>query len=67
MQKILAVTTYNRLCFFKEMICGFLKHTKKTNEWMIIIADDGSTDGTKEFIERLDLKKTIKIYNNRIE
>jgi len=66
MQKILAVTTYNRLSFFKEMIYGFLKHTKKTNEWTIIIADDGSTDGTKEFIERLDFKKTIKIYNDRI-
>jgi len=66
MQKILAVTTYNRLSFFKQMIYGFFKHTKKINQWTLIIADDGSTDGTKEFIEKLDFKKTIKIYNNRI-
>lgn len=66
MQKILAVTTYNRLLFLQEMIYGFFRHTKNINEWTLIIADDGSSDGTKEFIEKLDFPNAIKIYNNRV-
>ncbi|RTK95654.1 MAG: glycosyltransferase [Neisseriaceae bacterium] len=65
MQKILAVTTYNRLNFLKEMINGFFKYTKNINDWTIIIADDGSTDGTKDFIQKLNFKNIIKIFNNR--
>lgn len=66
MQKVLAVTTYNRLNFLKEMISGFFKHTKNVHEWKLVIADDGSIDGTKEFIESIDFKNTVKIYNNRV-
>lgn len=47
------------------MINSFFKYTKNLNEWSLIIADDGSSDGTKEFIEKLEFKKTIKIFNNR--
>lgn len=65
MQKILAVTTYNRLSVFEEMISSFFKYTKNVKDWTIIIADDGSTDGTKEFIKKLDFKNTIKIFNDR--
>ena len=66
MQKILAITTYNRLSFLKEMIHSFFKYTKNINDWKIIIADDGSTDGTKDFIETIDFKNTVKIYNQRV-
>lgn len=66
MQKILAVTTYNRLSFFKEMIDGFFKYTKNLKDWTLILADDGSKDGTKEFIHKIDFPNTIKIYNERV-
>jgi GT2 family glycosyltransferase len=66
MQKILSVTTYNRLPFLQEMLQGFFRYTKNKNEWILIIADDGSSDGTKDFIEKLDFPNTIKIYNNRV-
>lgn len=65
MHKILAITTYNRLNFLKEMINSFFKNTEKINDWTIILADDGSTDGTKDFINKLNFKNTIKIFNNR--
>lgn len=66
MQKILAITTYNRLSFLKEIIYSFFKYTKNLNEWKIIIADDGSTDGTKNFINTIDFQNIIKLYNNRV-
>jgi glycosyltransferase involved in cell wall biosynthesis len=65
MQKILAVTTYNRLNCLKKMIASFFKYTKNTNQWTIIFADDGSTDGTKEFIDSFASKNIVKIYNQR--
>jgi glycosyltransferase involved in cell wall biosynthesis len=66
MQKILAVTTYNRLPFLKEMIGSFFKYTKNLKDWTLILADDGSNDGTKEFIQKMDFPNIFKIYNQRV-
>jgi glycosyltransferase involved in cell wall biosynthesis len=47
------------------MIYSFFKYTPDLKDWILIIADDGSSDGTQKFIENLDFSKIIKIYNKR--
>jgi len=64
--KILAITTYNRLPFIRTLLNSF-EITQDVDKWSIIIADDGSTDGTIEFIKNLktqNLPITL-IKNNR--
>lgn len=58
----LAVTTFNRLNYLRECLESF-ELTKCNNTWEIIIADDGSTDGTKEYIKS---KKYTLLENNRV-
>jgi len=59
---ILAITTYNRIDYLRECLESFEK-TKCNNTWTIIIADDGSTDGTQEYVIKNGYKL---IQNNRI-
>ncbi len=63
---ILAITTYNRLNYLKKLISSFIKTIANQN-WQIIIADDGSTDGTIEYIENLQFNNIplTLIKNNR--
>jgi glycosyltransferase involved in cell wall biosynthesis len=63
---VLAVTTYNRLNYLKNLINSWLEHRNVYAEWTLIIADDGSTDGTIEYIDNLELLvKKIIIKNKR--
>lgn len=63
---VLAVTTYNRLSFLKLFINSWIKYRNVYAEWILIIADDGSTDGTIEYIDNLELLvKKIIIKNDR--
>lgn len=59
---VLAVTTYNRLNYLRECLESFEK-TKCKNTWTIIVADDGSTDGTQEYVKRMGYKL---IENHRV-
>jgi len=62
----LAITTYNRLDYLKKCVESFFKTRTDTFSWQLIIADDGSTDGTKEYLQELEEKyKIIVIHNNR--
>lgn len=49
---ILAVTTYNRISYLRECLESFEK-TKCNNTWTIIVADDGSTDGTQDLVRSM--------------
>jgi len=65
---VLAITTFNRLKYLKKCIDSW--SNSKSNEviWTVIIADDGSTDGTLEYLEVLKIED-VKIHilkNNRI-
>lgn len=51
---VLAVTTFNRLSLLKNCIETFLKTKSDSISWQIIIADDNSTDGTKEYLKSLE-------------
>jgi glycosyltransferase involved in cell wall biosynthesis len=43
----IGIVTYNRVARLKEVVSRVRQHTK--GEYELIIADDGSTDGTREF------------------
>ncbi len=57
---VLAITTYNRVEYLKELISTF-SSTRSNCNWTIIIADDGSDDGTLEYINSISIKG-IKVY-----
>ena len=65
---ILAITTYNRLDFLSNCITSWDKTKTKEANWELVIADDGSEDGTIEYVESLKLENTkiTLLKNNRI-
>ncbi len=50
---VLAITTFNRVHNLTTLVSSFIKHSRNDVNWIILIADDGSTDGTIEYIESL--------------
>eukprot|EP00204_Picochlorum_oklahomense_P001178 CAMPEP_0118800224 /NCGR_PEP_ID=MMETSP1161-20130426/2201_1 /TAXON_ID=249345 /ORGANISM="Picochlorum oklahomensis, Strain CCMP2329" /LENGTH=726 /DNA_ID=CAMNT_0006728037 /DNA_START=1078 /DNA_END=3258 /DNA_ORIENTATION=+ len=65
---IMAVTTFNRVFFLKKFIESWETTRSVDLDWVLIIADDGSTDGTIDYIENLKLHRTeIKLIKcNRV-
>ena len=64
---ILGITTYNRKRRLKKLIES-LKATYESNfNWKIIVADDGSSDGTLEYLKGINIPDMpiIIIRNNR--
>lgn len=61
MRVVLAVTTFNRLPYLKTTLKSWRSTRSKSHEWTLLIADDGSTDGTKDF-----LKKWLYSFPHRI-
>lgn len=55
MRCVLAVTTYNRLHYLQECLSGFLRTRSEDLNWTVMVADDGSTDGTLPYLERFPL------------
>lgn len=65
MKIILGIITYNRKNYLENLLTSFFKTYNPLYDYTIIIADDGSTDGTIQFLENYD--KPIKLLkNNRI-
>ncbi len=64
---VLAITTYNRLDYLKKCVESFLNTRMDAISWQLIIADDNSTDGTKEYLKTLEEKhNAIIIHNDRV-
>lgn len=68
-QKVSAILpTYNRIEFLKESIQSIINQTY--DNWELIIVDDNSNDGTKEYCQQLILEdkldriKYIRLYEN---
>lgn len=63
---ILAITTYNRKTYLERVVSGFL-NTRSNESWELVIADDGSTDGTIEYVKNLHIPGVpiTLIRNNR--
>lgn len=64
----LGVTTFNRVDYLKKFINSFIKNHNEDYNWTIVIADDGSIDGTVNYINKLRIKnvKIVKIFSNRV-
>jgi len=63
---VLAITTYNRLDYLRSCVESFLQTRSHAFDWQLIIADDGSKDGTKEYLTQIEKKhKAIIIHNDR--
>ncbi|MCB0478723.1 MAG: glycosyltransferase family 2 protein [Crocinitomicaceae bacterium] len=65
MKFVLAITTYNRLDYLRELLATW-EQTRGDHDWKLIVADDGSNDGTLEFLDQLDFTDKKVIKNHRI-
>lgn len=61
---VTGVTTYNRVNYLKRFVSSWKKTTSEKS--ILIIADDGSKDGTKEYIKSIASNRVMPIFNNRI-
>lgn len=63
----MSVTTYNRIKYLKEFISSWERTKSDKYKWTLIVSDDGSTDGTIKYLNKLKSKKynLIIIKNNR--
>lgn len=59
------ITTYNRLRFLEKTIDTWNKTRNKNYKWTLIVADDGSNDGTLEYLDSLKISDVeIRIIKN---
>lgn len=66
MKFVLAITTYNRLPYLKRCVDSWKITKSKITTWTLIIADDGSTDGTIEYLDQLDVPdSTLMLIKNK--
>ena len=68
MNLVYGVTTYNRVNVLKQNLEGWDKTRDKSHQWTLIICDDGSTDGTKDFIQFFSPQgvNVVRKFNKRI-
>ena len=62
---VIGIKTYNRLNYLKKLINSFIRTCNTNYKWYIIIADDGSTDGTLTYLDKLFMQ--IKKVNNTLD
>lgn len=61
---LFCITTYNRKSYLQDCINTFMSTKSDKFIWTIIVADDGSNDGTIEYLESLQLDLPIVIIKN---
>jgi hypothetical protein len=52
---VLAITTVNRVHYLRDCIDTWATTRCKSVNWKLIVADDGSTDGTIDYVESLNI------------
>jgi glycosyltransferase involved in cell wall biosynthesis len=61
---LVGITTYNRLAYLEQCVRSWLETRSPKYDWVVIIADDGSTDGTLEYLDQLTLPNELHIIRN---
>lgn len=61
---ILAVTTYNRRDYLRECLDSWAATRNPGYRWLVVIADDGSTDGTLDYVENPGLPADCHVIRN---
>lgn len=51
------IVTYNRLRFLKECLKALREQTLEKDAYEVIVVDDGSKDGTRDYLKTLDWKR----------
>lgn len=61
---VLGITTFNRRDYLQACLESFLETRNVNYEWVVIVADDGSTDDTLEYLENLYFPHELHIIRN---
>ena len=61
---VLGIKTYNRVDYLKACIESFLNTRSSKYQWVVIVADDGSTDGTKDYLHELNEAVELHVIEN---
>ncbi len=61
---MLALITWNRVDYLKQCMESWLATRSAGYDWVVAIADDGSTDGTLDYLASLDLPHETHILRN---
>ena len=61
---VLAISTYNRAEYLRECLVSWLETRDPALPWYVIVADDGSTDGTLDLLYRGGLPIDIHVIRN---
>jgi glycosyltransferase involved in cell wall biosynthesis len=64
LRAILAVTTFNRCGYLRECLESWAATHNRAYDWLVVVADDGSEDGTLDFLRRLRLPADCHIIRN---
>lgn len=62
---VIGIKTYNRLPYLQECIASLVRTTSPNFESVIVVADDGSTDGTEQYLKELKLPFETYVINNK--
>lgn len=62
---IFAVKTFGRLGYLKNCLRSFEQTCSRAYDWVVVVADDGSTDGTLVYLESLKLPFEMHIIRNQ--
>lgn len=62
---VFSITTYNRIKYLKQCLGSFIKTRNMDYDWTVIIADDGSTDGTVEFLRNFCTEHGFYLIENK--
>jgi len=57
MKLLIAVNTFDRVGYLKKLIASWAKTRNRNHKWIGIISDDGSTDGTLNYLKDLEDSK----------
>jgi glycosyltransferase involved in cell wall biosynthesis len=62
---VMSITTWNRVDYLQECIESFMATRSPNYDWVLIVADDGSEDGTLEYLDSLKVQIELHVIRNK--